>query len=122
MSALLQKCENQVKCENLEDISYRLKIQYQLKMLGFINLTTNKKEDLRKLVITDVFPLISKKSNNPWAYKISAKSVGTGKLSSLTVMSRLFNRKPIERMDMIYAQSLNKNAKGYWYLLDYWKI
>ena len=91
-------------------------------MLGFINLTTNKREDIRKLVVTNVFPLIGQYNDKPWAYRIQTKSTGTGKSASLTVKSYVYNENPIAALDIVYAKRLEKNARGYWYLWEYSKI
>lgn len=122
MKLLINDCEIKVKSENLEDISFKEKAKNQLKSLGFINLTTNKKDDLRKLIILDVFPLNNKDNGKTWAYRIATKSIGSGKSASLTVMNKLYNKMPISKTDIIYARSLDKNKQGYWYLIDYWKV
>jgi hypothetical protein len=115
----MHDCESLINSLDIEEIAYKDKIAYQLTMLGFINLTTNKKEDLRKLIITDVFPLKSKTQESPWAYRISTKSLGTGKGASLTVKEFVFKKKELNKMDIIYANRLEKDKNGYWYLWDY---
>lgn len=54
-------CEKAVKSLNLPDVDLKNKIQTQLELMGYIDLTTKKPEDRRKLLITDVFPLVSKR-------------------------------------------------------------
>ena len=85
-------------------------------------MTTNKREDLRKLMILDVFPLIGKFDDDPWCYKVTTKSVGSGKTCSLSIMSKLFNIFPLVKNDIIYADCVDKNKKGYWYIYEYTKI
>ena len=55
---------------HIEDFDLKSKIQIQLENLGYIDLTTNKKEDRRKLLVMDVYPLRSKKTKEVWAYAI----------------------------------------------------
>lgn len=86
---------------------------------GYIDLTTNKKEDRRKLLITDVFPLSSKKDNTIWGYAVQTRSIGSGKMARLTIRSHTFTKTPIKRFDIVFAKELEKNRSGYWYLLDY---
>jgi len=119
MDGLIKALESNVKAKEYPAIPFKERIKYQQEMLGFINLTTNKKEDIRKLIIINVFPLKSKDSSEPWAYRIQTKSVGSGKTAALTVKSFIYNAKPINKLDIIYAAQLNKNNKGYWYLWDY---
>ena len=61
MAGLLNECESVIKSLHLPDLDLKCKIQNQIELMGYIDLTTNKKEDRRKLLITDVFPLSSKK-------------------------------------------------------------
>lgn len=119
MHGLLIKCEDYIKSQHIKDLSYRLKCANQQEILGYIDLTTNKEEDRRKLLITKVVPLISKDNGNPWGYALFTKSVGSGKTNRLTLKSKLYNNKPVKAMDIIYAKRVDKNNSGYWYLWDY---
>ena len=91
----------------------------QLELLGCINLTTGKEADRRKVFITDLTPLKSKDSGSIWAYKVGIKSVGSGKNAVVTVRSKVYNSTPFKRGDILYASSLVKDNRGYWYLQDY---
>lgn len=119
MAGLLDECEAVIKSLHLPDLDLKCKIQNQIELMGYIDLTTNKKEDRRKLLITDVFPLSSKKDNTIWGYAVQTRSVGSGKASRLTIRSSVYAKAPIKRFDIIYAKELEKNRSGYWYLLDY---
>ena len=122
MDGLIAALEFDTQLKNYPDVPYKERIKYQKEMLGFINLTTNKKEDVRKLIIINVFPLNGQWSDEPWAYRIQTKSVGTGKSASLTVKTFIYKENPVEKMDIIYASQLEKNNKGYWYLWEYKKV
>lgn len=119
MAGLLNECESVIKSLHLPDLDLKCKIQNQIELMGYIDLTTNKKEDRRKLLITDVFPLSSKKDNTIWGYAVQTRSVGSGKASRLTIRSSVYAKTPVKRFDIIYAKELEKNRSGYWYLLDY---
>lgn len=119
MAGLLDECEDVIKSLHLPDLDLKCKIQNQIELMGYIDLTTNKKEDRRKLLITDVFPLSSKKDNTIWGYAVQTRSVGSGKVSRLTIRSSVYAKTPVKRFDIIYAKELEKNRSGYWYLLDY---
>ena len=119
MHGLLIACEDYIKSLNLKDLSYKLKCANQQEILGYIDLTTNREEDRRKLLIIKTVPLISKDSGNPWAYALFTKSIGSGKSSRLTLRSNLYNNKPVKEMDIIYAKRVERNKSGYWYLWDY---
>lgn len=119
MAGLLDECEAVIKSLHLPDLDLKCKIQNQIELMGYIDLTTNKKEDRRKLLITDVFPLSSKKDNTVWGYAAQTRSIGSGKVSRLTIRSSVYAKTPVKRFDIIYAKELEKNRSGYWYLLDY---
>lgn len=119
MAGLLDECEDVIKSLHLPDLDLKCKIQNQIELMGYIDLTTNKKEDRRKLLITDVFPLSSKKDNTVWGYAAQTRSIGSGKASRLTIRSSVYAKTPVKRFDIIYAKELEKNRSGYWYLLDY---
>lgn len=119
MAGLLNECESVIKSLHLPDLDLKCKIQNQIELMGYIDLTTNKKEDRRKLLITDVFPLSSKKDNTVWGYAAQTRSIGSGKVSRLTIRSSVYAKAPVKRFDIIYAKELEKNRSGYWYLLDY---
>lgn len=119
MAGLLNECESVIKSLHLPDLDLKCKIQNQIELMGYIDLTTNKKEDRRKLLITDVFPLSSKTDNTVWGYAAQTRSIGSGKVSRLTIRSSVYAKTPVKRFDIIYAKELEKNRSGYWYLLDY---
>ena len=119
MQGLLNECESIIKDLNLPDLDLKCKIQNQIELMGYIDLTTNKKEDRRKLLITDVFPLSSKKDNTIWGYAVQTRSIGSGKMARLTIRSHTYTKTPIKRFDIVFAKELEKNRSGYWYLLDY---
>jgi DNA polymerase-3 subunit alpha len=119
MHGVLIACEDYIKSLNLRDVDYRVKCANQQEILGYIDLTTNKEEDRRKLMVTKVVPLISKDSGVPWAYALFTKSVGSGKTSRLTLKANLYNNKPVRAMDIVYAKRVEQNKSGYWYLWDY---
>ncbi len=121
MPGLLNSCEAKIKEMNISDFNLKMKMQFQLEILGYIDLTTGKETDRRKLLITDVFP-IKGKDNNIWAYAILTKSIGSGKASRLTVRSAVFDSDPLKRFDIIYSSHVYKDKKGYWNLDRYYHI
>lgn len=120
LSGLLRHLELMVKDMHLEDFSLKEKMQTQLENLGYIDLTTNKKEDQRKLLILDVYPLRSNKTNSIWAYALQVRSIGTGKTNRWTIYSDLYDRKPIKQFDTIFVPKGRwGEQRGYLYLYDY---
>jgi DNA polymerase-3 subunit alpha len=122
MKSLLIECEDYIKSLNIPDLSFKLKCANQQEVLGYIDLTTNKEEDRRKLYVNKVVPLKSKNSDSIWGYALFTKSVGSGKTSRLTVKAKVYDIEPIKAGDIVYAKLVGKNMAGYWYLFDYYII
>lgn len=121
MNGLIKAIEKAVHKFCLPDSTLKEKMEWQKEYLGYVDLTTGKQEDVRKLLITDMFALKSKRSGHIWSYVISTRSLGTGKTSNLTVYSDIYEKNPIKIADIIYAESVYQNERGYWYLDKYHK-
>ena len=119
MEGILEQIEEDVRRMHLSDASFKEKMGWQKEILGYVDLTTGKKEDLRKLLITSVVPLRGKKTKDIWAYVVETQSLGTGKTARLTIDKRVFEQEPLKELDVVYASKLYKNNKGYWYLEEY---
>jgi hypothetical protein len=113
----LKECEKVVLFAGFDDIPMRIKIKNSLDILGYCDVQTGKECDRRRLLITDVTPL--KNNGVMWSYRISTRSLGSGKTARLTVKVDIYNNKPINKGDIIYAADLYKNKAGYWYLTNY---
>lgn len=116
--AILRECFEGIRNMKLQDLDDKLKMAAQKEYLGYVDLTTNKEEDRRKLLIEKVIPL-KKAGEEPWGYAVFTKSIGSGKSARLTVRARVYNSEPLKEMNIIYAKSVEKNRSGYWYLIDY---
>ena len=117
----LHKAESAIKQNNLiPPPTMHERLQYSMDILGYADVVTNREEDRRRLLITDVFPLTDR-NENTWAYRVGTKSLGTGKTARLTVKTPIFEDAPLAAGNVIYAANLMKNNSGYWYLLAYKK-
>lgn len=74
-----------IKTDNIPDSTLKQKIAWHQEYLGYVGISTGKPEDLRRLYITDMIPLMPKfgESKEPWSYRIECLSIGTGKSSVL---------------------------------------
>lgn len=121
-SGLLHDCIEKVRATTTEDWSYAERAKAQNEFLGYVDLTTGKESDRKKLFVMDVFPLVDRKTGKPWAYKITTKSIGSGKVASLNVYASTFSTKPVKKNNILLSTSIGKNNKGYWYLYDYERL
>lgn len=119
MRSILNECEDFIKSKHLPEINTKNIMEFQKEYLGYIDLTTNNEADRRKLLIMEVIPLKNKQTDTVWAYAIFTRSVGSGKSARLTLYKEIFDKKPINPMNIIYAEDLYKNKSGYWYLQKY---
>ena len=97
----LTDCEDFIKAQNLSDLSFAAKAANQLEILGDIDLTTGKEEDRHKLYVTDIYPLVAKKTGTVWAYSVKTKSIGRGKLGRWTIKAAKFDQEPVKKGDII---------------------
>lgn len=116
MDGLLKAIEEYVFSLHLEELPYRVKAANQNEILGYVDMTTQKEEDRRKLYLLDVRPLIGKwNAGKPWKYVFHCKSVGSGKVSQLSVTPYRYNNTIAKALkgDIILAKHVHKNEKGY---------
>lgn len=116
---MLHDLEDYVRAQNLPDFDRRRRMKIQREYLGYVDCITNRPEDRRKLLINEVRPSKRKSDGAIWAYLASTTSIGTGKTSELTIFKKTYDDAPIVVDDIIYADSVQKNSKGYWNLLSY---
>lgn len=110
--------EKYIKQHPIPSPSMKQQIQYSMEILGYADVVTNREEDRRRLLITDVVPL-SSAGGEVWSYRIGTRSLGSGKTARLTVKANVYDKKPIKAGDIVFAADLYKNQTGYWYLLAY---
>lgn len=118
--SLLYSYEKYILSHHIKEPTMKERIAYDMDVLGYADVVTNKEEDRRRLLITDVVPL-SSNDGTLWSYRIGTKSLGSGKTARLTVKKDVFEKNKIVSGDIIYAAELFKNKSGYWYLLSYTK-
>ncbi len=122
MQTLMKKIEERIFALRLPEEPMKEKIKSHIEILGYIDVATNKEEDKRKLVVMSVRQLMGKYSDEPWAYIVTTRSLGTGKNSELTILSKLYKVFPVLEGDIVYAKTVQKHKSGYWHLTDYKQI
>ena len=115
----IKEFESVIMFQGLQDIDMKVKIQNSIDILGYVGITTGNESDRKRLIVTDLTPVCSKGDGSIWAYRFSTKSIGSGKVSRLTVKSSLYNHFPFKNGDILDAKEVWKNNKGYWYLQSY---
>ena len=119
VAEVLRECEDRVLAAGIEDLPFRVKIENQQKILGYVDIRTGKEEDRRLVLVSDFRPLLSKDTGKPWGYACFTQSLGSGKRVRLTLRSRQYDQNPIKNGSIIYVDRCTKNKSGYWYLDQY---
>lgn len=115
----LRECEDRVLAAGIEDLPFRVKIENQQEILGYVDIRTGKEEDRRLVLVSNFRPLLSKDTGKPWGYACFTQSLGSGKRIRLTLRSRQYDQNPIKKGSIIYVDRCTKNKSGYWYLDQY---
>lgn len=123
---ILRECEEYYRCTVTDDFSIGEKIEVQNEYVGYVDFCTHKPEDRTRLLILDIFPLRSKKTNEVWANKLKTCSLGTGKPGEILVYEKVFQNNPLSKYDVINVntESLTKKewqGRTSWYL-NYYNI
>lgn len=121
MDGLLAELEDYIRSLKLPELPYKVRAQNQNEILGYVDLTTHKEADRRKLYVLDRIDLRSKfhEDKHIWKANLKTKSIGSGRVASISVAPKMIERNPIKQGDIIYATKLYKDQKGYWNLADY---
>lgn len=106
MREIMKEIEEWAMIQIYDPISMQNLIALQQEYLGYIDVSSGKPEDNRKLIILDLKPLISKEKR-VWAYKIITSSLGSGKQSELQIYKKTFDFNPISKYDVIYINEKN---------------
>ena len=119
--SILVESEDKIKSVGLPDFDDLTKIRNFADIMGYVGYTSGKEEDRRKLYVLDVVPLKRKKDGKQFGYSIFTKSIGSGKESRFTVRNSLYSTHPINRGDIIYCGSFERNGE-YFTLTGFHKI
>lgn len=109
--AILDGYEEYILSFGRDELQYKVLLGYQREMLGFVSLTTGKKEDRAKLFVKNVFPLCRKSDGKQFGYSVLTQSVGSGKESRFTVMNSVFKKEPIAKDDLILCTSFERDGQ-----------
>lgn len=121
VSSILQEAEQVIRSVGMDDLSDIIKVRNFYDVMGYIGYVSGKDEDRPKLYVTEVKPLHRKSDNKKFGYSIFTKSIGSGKESRFTVLSRVYDNDPIKEGDIIYCQRYERDGQ-YFKLTAYRKV
>lgn len=111
---LLLECESTIKKIGLEDLSFKLKIEFQQEYLGYISLVSGKEEDRPKLYVKEHYVINKKSTGKPCGCNIICQSIGSGKQSKFVVWNKTLNKcGQLKEGDIINCISWKKNGDDF---------
>lgn len=116
--AILIGVEELVKAAGFPDLDDVTKVNNFIEVMGYAGYCSGKPEDRRKLYVTEIWPLASKKSGEVWGHGISTVSIGSGKAGRFTVREKKYKADPIQKGDVIYCRDFSK-SDNFFYLDAY---
>lgn len=119
--SIMKEAEDAIKAIHMEDLSDLLKVRNFVDVMGYVGYVSGKDEDRRKLYVMEVYPLVRRKDNKQFGYSVVTKSIGSGKDGRFTVVNSVFNADPIQKGDIIYCKSFERDGQ-YFRLTGYSKV
>lgn len=101
IKSAMDEAEDAIKAIGLSDLDIVLKAKNFNDIMGYQGLTTMREEDRPKLYVLNVTPLRRKKDGVQFGYSVITRSLGSGKETRFSVMSRDCKDNPIEKGDVI---------------------
>lgn len=120
--SIMRETEDVVKAAGMQDLSDVLKIQHATEVMGYMGYVSGKEEDRKKLYLLDVYELHRKSDGRKFGYNFRAKSIGSGKENNFTVLTKVYERNPVMKGDIIYCKSWDRNNRGYFSINDYERV
>ena len=118
MEAILNEAEESIMTSECEDFSFQERIKAQQHYLGFISMNTGKEEDRRYVYVKAVRPAFAKKTGRQFGTHVITRSIGSGKESLLTIMSKDWKDEVVAG-DILYLDHWTRTDRGYFNLDKY---
>lgn len=119
--SILREAEDVIMSLDLEDLSDFIKVRNFADVMGYVGYVSGKDEDRKKLYIMDIYPLVRKKDGKQFGYSVITKSIGSGVESRFTVFNRVYDAEPVQKGDIIYCTSWERDGQ-YFRMTGYRKI
>ncbi len=117
MGGLLVDMEKRIQNMHIADYGFKQKMQWQNEYLGYVDITTHKEEDRKKLFVEDIWSLPDKFNGGIWKYNMKCRSIGSGKSCVLSLPKYLYEREPVKKGDIIRVE-IKRDNKGYWNIYE----
>lgn len=119
--SIMLEAETAIKESGVGDLSDLTKVRNFADIMGYVGYVSDKEGDRRKLYVLDIYPLVRKSDGVQFGYSVITKSIGSGKESRFTVFNKVYNEDPINKNDIIFCDTYEKDGQ-YYRLTKYRKI
>lgn len=120
MTAILHDFEDYQTNLNPPDFTLKEKCLFSMKHLGYVDITTGRKEDKGLVLVgSKVYPLKSKRTGKTWAYSSDFRSIGTGKTIRASVVAGMYNNEPFNAGDILRIKNMTFEKNQYWTITSY---
>lgn len=121
VKSILHEAEDVILSLDLDDLSDVIKVRNFADVMGYVGYVSGKEEDRRKLYVMDIYPLVRRKDGKQFGYSVITKSIGSGVESRFTVFNRVFDTEPLQKGDIIYCKSYERDGQ-YFRMTGYKKL
>lgn len=121
VNSILHEAEDVIMSLDLEDLSDIIKVRNFADVMGYVGYVSGKDEDRKKLYVMDIYPLVRKRDGKQFGYSVITKSIGSGVESRFTVFNRVYDAEPVQKGDIIYCTSWERDGQ-YFRMTGYRKI
>lgn len=111
--SVMRETEDYIKTLHMADLSDILKVRNFADVMGYVGYVSGKEEDRKKLYVMDLYPLKRKRDGKQFGFSVVTKSIGSGKEARFTVMNHVFMKEPIQKNDIIYCKSFERDGPYY---------
>lgn len=119
MDALLIALNNAIMNSNAPKTKLSTIIKWQIEYTGCVLVATQKREDIRRVIVTKVTPIVGKYGKLPFSYRLDVSSIMTGHSATIYARATEFNKHKIFEGNIVDCNGLHKNNRGYFELTSY---
>ena len=119
--SIIHNCEDAIKSIGLPDFSVVYKAKKFAEVMGYNGYASGLDSDRPKLYVREIFPVCRKKDGKQFGYNILTSSLGSGIESKFTIMNRVYDKDPVQKGDVIYAKSYDRDGQ-YFTLTSYYHV
>lgn len=113
MPKILSECNEYITKSNIKDFDIKQKVEWQQEYLGYVSLQSGREVDRYRLAVLDVIPLKTKDKSKVYTTVLKCMSLGTGKTNELKIWQNVFDKKPVNKYDILLTSPSDYEQETY---------